>query len=191
MIHEAGPDDLKEVGVLLGAAFQRDPVSDWLFPDETRRAQALPPFFQAFSAMALESGGSIYLTDNGLACTVWFPSDDGDEDEDFMTRFDMLTEEETERFSELAEQMAENHPSRGTHRHLQFIGVHPDHQRTGVGGELLHENLAQLDEQRMPAYLEASSTTSTSLYLRHGFEHIGTPFGSGAKLYPMWREPAG
>ncbi|TCO56588.1 GNAT family N-acetyltransferase [Actinocrispum wychmicini] len=194
MIREAGTDDLKEVGILLGAAFQRDPISTWLFPDRTRRAQVQPLFFETFSAIALETGGAIYLTESGTACTVWFPSVDEDDDEgDFMARFDMLTQEEADLFGTLAGQMAEHHPTRGTHRHLQFIGVHPDHQRSGVGGELLKMNLARLDELGLPAYLEASSTTSTSLYLRLGFEHIGTPFGPGtrAKMYPMWREPAG
>ena len=51
--------------------------------------------------------------------------------------------------------------------------------------------MAALDEQGVPAYLEASSTLSPSLYQRHGFEHIGSPFGPepGPKMYPMWREP--
>ncbi|MFD1049317.1 GNAT family N-acetyltransferase [Kibdelosporangium lantanae] len=194
MIRQATGDDLKDVGVILGAAFQNDPVSTFLFPDPLRRAAVQPAFFQAFSALALESDGAIYLTEDGMATTVWFASTEADEAEDddtFMARFDMLADDETERFATLAGWMAENHPTRGDHRHLQFIGVHPDLQRAGVGGTLLRHNLAIVDEMGMPAYLEASSALSPPLYQRHGFEHIGTPFGAdpGPKMYPMWREP--
>lgn len=183
----AGRDDLADLGVLLGTAFHDDPISLWLFPDESRRRAVQPAFFQAFATIAVDSGGVIYVRDK-IAATVWFASGD-DDDGDFMARFDMLTAEETEQFARLAGLMAENHPTRGEHMHLQFIAVHPDHQRTGVGGELLDHNLAILDSQRMPAYLEASSTVSPPLYQRKGFEHIGTPFGPGPKMYPMWREP--
>jgi GNAT superfamily N-acetyltransferase len=189
MFREAGTKDLKDVGILLGAAFQNDPVSAWIFPDGARRAEAQPRFFEVFSAIALDAGGDIYLSDDQIAVTVWFPSVEGDEGDDFMSRFDMFTDDEADRFGILAGMMAENHPTRGRHRHLQFIGVHPDHQRSGAGGALLRRNLAALDEQGMPAYLEASSVVSPPLYQRYGFEHIGAPFGPGPKMYPMWREP--
>jgi GNAT superfamily N-acetyltransferase len=193
VIREAGPEDLKGVGILLGAAFQRDPISSWIFPDDARRAEVQPLFFQTFAAIALHAGGAIYLAEDQTAGTVWFPSSEDDDGGDLMARFDMLTPDEADRFGGLAGMMAANHPARGEHRHLQFIGVHPDHQRTGVGGALLRHNLAVLDEQGTPAYLEASSTLSPPLYQRHGFDHIGTPFGpqAGPKMYPMWREPIG
>jgi ribosomal protein S18 acetylase RimI-like enzyme len=192
VIRQATREDLKDVGRILGAAFQNDPISTFLFPDPLRRTEVQPAFFQAFSAIALETGGAIYLTEDGMATTVWFAGGEGeDTDDTFMTRFDMLTDDETDRFATLAGWMAENHPTRGAHRHLQFIGVHPDQQRTGAGGALLRHNLAIVDEMGVPAYLEASSTLSPPLYQRHGFEHIGTPFGAdpGPKMYPMWREP--
>jgi ribosomal protein S18 acetylase RimI-like enzyme len=188
MIRTAGKDDLKDVGVLLGAAFQWDPISSWIFPGETRRSAVQPLFFQAFSALALDAGGVVYLED-GIAATVWFPG--GEDDDDASAVFDMLADDEAERFGHLAELMAENHPTMGDHLHLQFIGVHPDHQRAGAGGALLAENLRALDKKGVAAYLEASSTLSPPLYERHGFEHIGTPFGPdpGPWMYPMWREP--
>jgi ribosomal protein S18 acetylase RimI-like enzyme len=187
MIRTAGKDDLKDVGELLGAAFQQDPISSWIFPGEVRRSEVQPSFFQAFSALALDAGGVIYLAGQ-IAVTVWFP---GGEDDDASAEFDMLAEDEADRFGQLAEMMADNHPTMGRHLHLQFIGVHPEHQRTGAGGALLAHNLAKLDEQGTAAYLEASSSVSPPLYQRHGFEHIGTPFGPdpGPRMYPMWREP--
>lgn len=200
MIRQATEADLKDVGQVLGAAFQNDPVSSFLFPDPRRRADVQPAFFQAFAALALETDGAVYLTEDRMATTVWFAGEGGEEgdgagaassDETFMARFDMLVGDETDRFATLVGWMAANHPTRGDHRHLQFIGVHPDQQRTGVGGTLLRHNLAVVDGMGLPAYLEASSALSPPLYQRHGFTHIGTPFGAdpGPTMYPMWREP--
>ncbi|SMD10048.1 GNAT family N-acetyltransferase [Kibdelosporangium aridum] len=184
-VRTATTKDLPDVGELLAAAFHTDPVSVWLFPDDDRRRAVQPPFFRTFALLALESGGSISLREDGLAATVWFPS--SDDDEDVMSLFDMLTDEEAKKFEHLSELMAEHHPDRGEHRHLQFIAVHPDHQRHGIGGDLLAHDLSALGD--MPAYLEASSRLSIPLYQRHGFEHIGTPFDPDpdARMYPMWR----
>jgi ribosomal protein S18 acetylase RimI-like enzyme len=190
-IREAGYADLPLVGQLLGAAFQDDPVSAWLFPEAERRRATQPAFFVAFATLALDSGGVVYLREDEAAATVWLPGgeDDGDED-DFMARFGMLTDDEIATFGHLAGLMAENHPDHGAHMHLQFIAVAPGRQRSGIGGELLEHNLAILDKDSTPAYLEASSELSPPLYQRLGFAHVGAPFGpdSGPRMYPMWRE---
>jgi ribosomal protein S18 acetylase RimI-like enzyme len=190
-ICEASYADLRLVGQLLGTAFHDDPVSVWLFPEAERRQAVQPAFFEAFATLALDSGGVVYLREDQVAASVWFPGgeDDGDED-DSMARFDMLSDSEMEMFDHLSELMAENHPDRGAHMHLQFIAVEPDRQRSGIGGELLEHNLAILDKDGTPAYLEASSELSPPLYQRLGFAHLGTPFGpdGGPKMYPMWRE---
>lgn len=190
-IRHATQGDLPRVGALLAHAFHDDPVSIWLFPSAERRRAAQPPFFEAFARLALDSGGVIYVREDGLAATVWLPGG-GDEEDEGDSPFGMLTDEEAGNFAHLAGLMAENHPDRGPHMHLQFIGVHPGHQRTGVGGELLKHNLAVLDQDGTAAYLEASSRLSPPLYQRHGFDHIGTPFGPSpdARMYPMWRPAA-
>ncbi|MBP2324111.1 ribosomal protein S18 acetylase RimI-like enzyme [Kibdelosporangium banguiense] len=190
-VREAGYADLPSVGRLLGAAFQDDPVSEWVFPEAERRQAVQPAFFEAFATAALDTGGVVYVRADAIAATVWFPGgeDDGDED-DFMARFGMLTDEEAATFGRLAGLMAEHHPEHGAHMHLQFIGVLPARQRSGIGGELLEHNLAVLDKDSTPAYLEASSQLSPPLYERLGFEHIGVPFGpaGGPRMYPMWRQ---
>lgn len=195
-IREAGHGDLPVVGQILGTAFQNDPISVWVFPEADRRRAVQPAFFEAFAALALDSGGVVYLREDETATTVWFPggADDGDTEgggeDDIMARFGMLTDDETETFGQLAGLMAEHHPDAGVHMHLQFIGVAPGKQRSGIGGDLLEHNLAILDKDSMPAYLEASSQLSPPLYQRLGFEHFGVPFGpdGGPRMFPMWRE---
>lgn len=190
IINSVGRPDLEEVSEVLAEAFQQDPVSSWVFPDPVRRRKIQPAFFHAFTTLALEIGGEVYLTGDRRATTVWFPpySGDAEDDDDLLARFGALDADELERFAVLADVMAANHPAGGPHWHLQFIGVLPDQQQSGVGAALLTHRLARMD---IPAYLEASSERSPHLYERHGFRHVGEPYAppGGPNLYPMWREP--
>jgi len=56
---------------------------------------------------------------------------------------------------------------------------------------LLRDRLTALDEQGVPAYLEASSLDSARLYERLGFRRLAqtTDIPGGPSLYPMWRDP--
>ena len=53
--------------------------------------------------------------------------------------------------------------------------------------------VAEIDNEAMPAYLEASNPANVALYERHGFDVIGwfrTP-DDGPEVFTTWREPAG
>jgi hypothetical protein len=50
--------------------------------------------------------------------------------------------------------------------------------------------LRRCDEERMPAYLESTNPRNLSLYLRHGFEILGTiRVGEAPPVVPMLRPP--
>jgi GNAT superfamily N-acetyltransferase len=91
-------------------------------------------------------------------------------------------------FTDLLEQ---RHPVGREHLHLAFLGVVPGAQGSGLGGELLRGRLSRADADRVPAYLEASSSRSRPFYERHGFRTTGAPIvlPDGPRLWPMWREP--
>jgi GNAT superfamily N-acetyltransferase len=83
------------------------------------------------------------------------------------------------------------HP-RELHYYLPFIGVDPVWQGRGIGGALLAPILRRCDEERMPAFLEASTARNRVLYERHGFA-VTEEFKLGDSAPPqwrMWREPA-
>jgi hypothetical protein len=67
--------------------------------------------------------------------------------------------------------------------------VLPGHQGRKTGTRLLEEYHRGLDEAGIPAYLEASSTRSRRLYLRHGYQDLGDPIfmPDGPPMFPMWR----
>ena len=87
------------------------------------------------------------------------------------------------------EQMAKYHPSE-PHWYLPMIGVDPAHQGMGHGDALMVHALRRCDRDRVPAYLESTNPRNISLYLRHGFEALGTiQAASSPTLVPMLRRP--
>ncbi|MEU3453536.1 GNAT family N-acetyltransferase [Micromonospora sp. NPDC006766] len=172
----------------------RDPVSEWIFPDEEHRATAHPAFFGEFVGLALEAG-EVYLAGEGAGVTLWLPVDGSDEPDEGPELLQALEAavgaDATKRFAVLDGLMAANHPSE-PHWYLPFIAVHPAQHSRGVGSALLRHKLTQLDEAGSAAYLEASSPRNAALYERYGFAFGASTLDlpGGPSLYPMWRKPA-
>jgi ribosomal protein S18 acetylase RimI-like enzyme len=190
----AHPADFPRLSALMGSAFQRDPVSQWLFPNDTDRAVRHPAFFAVFLEQALLHG-SVLRTVDFRAVALWLKVDAPEPVPDSGRMPDALIEAcgpNYDRFETLGRLMGEHHPKPVPHAYLTFIAVAPEVWGQGLGTALLRHKLAQLDLAGMPAYLEASSMRSRGLYERHGFEagdrQISLP--DGPSLYPMWR-PAG
>ncbi len=55
------------------------------------------------------------------------------------------------------------------HWYLSYLGVEPSKQGTGVGSLLMAEVLAQVDKEKLPAFLESSNPQNIPFYERHGF----------------------
>jgi len=76
------------------------------------------------------------------------------------------------------------------HYYLQFIGVRPERQGTGIGSALLRAVLDRCDLEGAAVYLEADER-SRHLYLKHGFEAMSElRLPEGPSFFPMWRAPA-
>jgi ribosomal protein S18 acetylase RimI-like enzyme len=89
---------------------------------------------------------------------------------------------------ELFELFEAHHPQ-DPHYYLQFIGVHPECQGTGIGSALLRAVLDRCDLEGAAAYLEADER-SKLLYLKHGFEATAElRLPKGPSFWPMWRAP--
>ena len=91
----------------------------------------------------------------------------------------------------LFERFDANHPRHVPHFYLSLLGTHPDHRGQGKGMGLLAENLARIDELRLPAYLESSNRANDRRYERLGFVQIGefSAPGDGPTVGCMWRDP--
>lgn len=192
-VRQAAPSEMDGVAELLSLAFLEDPINRWIFPDEARRRQVHPEFLGAFAGFAFDYG-EVYVTEDFTGAILWLPGggEEPEADDVLIARFAALNEDELTRFGALMDVMAARSPTEPEFLHAQLVGVLPKHQRSGIGGALVRHRLETLDAEGTPAYLEASSATSTRLYQRLGFQPFGEPFAAeGApSMWPMWRDPA-
>jgi ribosomal protein S18 acetylase RimI-like enzyme len=66
--------------------------------------------------------------------------------------------------------------------------VDPAQQGRGYGSALLEHALCIIDEQGMPAYLEATTERNKALYERYDFEVVGEiQYGTSPTMWPMYR----
>jgi ribosomal protein S18 acetylase RimI-like enzyme len=166
-------------------AFAADPAARWTWPHSHNYLAAMPRFVRAFGGNAFASGGA-YRTEDCRGVALWLPPGIHPDEARLGDLIDS-TAAPTRRSDVAAvlEQMAGYHPSE-PHWHLPVIGVDPPYQANA----LMAHALARCDRDRMPAYLESSNPRNISLYLRHGFELLGTiQAGSSPPIVPMLRRP--
>lgn len=191
-IRAARPHELDEVVEVLVQAFQRDPVSTWVFEDDERRPAANRAFFRGLVEGVMASGGRVDVTEDFSAAMLWEQGGIEDDGSDLAEVFQGLFGSEIRRLGQVLELMAEHAPEGSAHYHAQFLGVLPGRQGQGLGGRLFRHGLGHFDAERVPTYLEASSPASARLYRRLGYRDLGEPFAppGGVLMYPMWRDPA-
>jgi len=188
--HIATEADLEGVTAALTAAFRTDPLwGRWAFPD----AKHLAIWWRFYIGSALRYP-CVWVRGDYAAASVWIPPD-GTE----------ITEEEEERVEpllgklvgprapvlmELLERFEASHPRERPHYYVSLLGTHPDHRGRGLGMGLLAENLASMDAEGIPTYLESTNPDNNPRYERLGFKQVGeftTPDGKRT-VATMWRD---
>ncbi|HEV2783206.1 MAG TPA: GNAT family N-acetyltransferase [Actinophytocola sp.] len=191
-IVRAEPGRAARVSALIAHAFVDLPPTRWLVADPVERERRLDAQFVILVEHALRHG-HVEVTSDGAAAAVWFHNDGAEPPPppDYDERLAAAAGPHLPRFRALDDAFAAHHPHE-PHHHLAFLAVRPDRQRRGLGSLLLSRHHRRLDEAGIPAYLEASTTRSRDLYLRHGYELTGDPFHlpeDGPPFWPMWRVP--
>ncbi|MEZ4503216.1 MAG: GNAT family N-acetyltransferase [Dehalococcoidia bacterium] len=191
-VRYATVEDLDALGAVLGAAFDDDPVLNWLVRQDERRSEAIAALFREVTRHAYIQFGETYLLEDGSGAAVWRPPG--------------VTEPETPAleaewpeivgprgFDHLRASgpvMARHHPAE-THAYLFALGVDPEAQRGGRGSALIRHVLDRCDREGMPAYLENTKERNLPFYEGHGFRTRATeslPDG-GPPMWFMWRAP--
>ena len=76
-------------------------------------------------------------------------------------------------------------------RYLLALAVHPGHQGSGWGSQLVRHGLARAQSMRLPSYLETTNPRNLVFYQRHGFQLVGERVVAGGgptvwgMLYPV------
>jgi ribosomal protein S18 acetylase RimI-like enzyme len=188
-IKSATADDEAAIIGVFTLAFSADPVARWLYANPREYLAHFPRLALAIGGTAFRNGSAHYA--EGFAgATLWLPPGVSPDEERPVA---MIRETVSERLQgelfTILEQMGAAHPKE-PHWYLWMIGTDPTRQGRGYGSALLRHALVSCDRDKSLAYLESSNPRNLSLYLRHGFELIGTiQVGDSPPIFPMLRKP--
>ena len=188
----ASVEDVPIVAACLASAFYEDPLwGHWTFPDESRRRRGLFPFMTLMAQLGSDEMWTA-TTAGGESVTVWTPpgaSYGTPEQEPLVSGvFDELFGVRASAIHALFQQFEEHTPE-GRFYHLEWWATHPNRAGRGFGGALIRENLARVDAEHVPSYLESTNPVNLPRYEALGFRRIGE-FAppDGPTVTTMWRD---
>ena len=193
-VRKARPDEVGRLASVLARSFYDDPPISWVINDDSRRLGLLERSFALYLRKLWLEQDESYTTDNVAGVCVWEVP--GQWKVGILDQLRLLPSMARiyrrilpRVLSGLAT-LESNHPSE-PHYYLPFVGVDPDWQGRGLGAALMRPILDRCDEEKIPAYLEASSPRNRALYERHGFETTEEfTLGKGSPpVWRMWRVP--
>lgn len=191
----ATPNDTAALSRLFAAAFLADPVFAWIARTGPQRAQGIARFFHWVLEVRAIPFGEVWMAADASVCAAWLPPDAPASPGGLLEQiklFPMFLQlcgvSRMLRGQAMADAMENNHPH-ARHFYLAFIAVAPRHQGLGLGSTMMETNLARIDAERLPAYLENSNPKNTRLYERSGFlaqKNIAPK--QAPPLIAMWRD---
>jgi ribosomal protein S18 acetylase RimI-like enzyme len=198
-IRRATRDDTDACAAVLARAFHDDPGTVLYEPDEARRAEVLPQFFRTFVAASLDEDGHLVVAGdpvNGIA--IWFgperhgPSPDAMGANGFGDVLTASGPEASQRLLAMVGELEAQHErlTDGAHLRLDFFGVDPTAQGSGIGSALIEHGHRRADELGIPCYLDTFTQENVRFYGHRGYELAGEfTVGDGVPVYGLIRPP--
>ena len=190
----AGDEDIPAIAACLASAFYDDPLwGHWTFPDEDERAGNLLPLMTLMAELGLGGEESTRIADGVGSVTVWTPPGARYGEPGFDDRIDEVLKElfgpRKPALDTLFERFAEHEPE-GAYHHLEWWATRRDRRGEGLGTRLLAEDLARLDAEHLPGYLESTNPANIPRYEALGFRPVGAfdAPADGPTITTMWRE---
>jgi hypothetical protein len=181
------PMETKDVGTVsesLARAFFDDPHFSWIIRDERARLARLQAGFAVFIRRIWLPHKVSYTHQELIGAALWMPPGTWHLGPWAQLRLAPATirilRGDSGRLLRALSFIERKHPRRPDHWYLPMIGA-----------ALLHPVLRRCDNDRVPAYLEASTPRNRALYERHGFKVMEECryASDGPPIWPMWREP--
>jgi hypothetical protein len=175
----------------LASAFYEDPLwGHWTFPNESHRRRDLLPFM-TLQARLGAAHGWIAITPKSESVAIWTPpgaSYGSSEQEPMISEvLSQLFGARAAAIHEVFKQLDEHLPA-GRFYHLEWWATHRDHAGRGFGASLITDNLARVDAEHLPSYLESTNPVNLPRYEALGFRRRDE-FGprGGPTVTTMWR----
>jgi GNAT superfamily N-acetyltransferase len=188
----AGAADQDAIAETISVAFFDDPVWSWAFPDASRRAADYRRWWPLFVECAIPHGFT-WMAEDAATIAMWTPPGRPELTDEAEARIPVLLDELLGARGAIVLgallQFEAVHPRDEPHYYLGFVATHDDHRGKGIGEQLLAQNLALVDAEHLPAYLESSNPKNLARYGRLGFEPRDefALAGDGPVVTTMWR----
>jgi len=188
----ASPADADLVTGIITLAFAADPLWSGAMSRADRSIDHHFVFWKRFVDGALRYPW-VWVAGGGEATSVWIPPGQSEMSYEQEHELVDLAREHlgpgAETYLELLRRFEAAHPRDEPHYYLTLLGTHPAHRGRGIGMGLLAHDLAMIDAEHQPAYLESSNPANDERYKKLGFEPIGTitPPHGGLTVATMWR----
>jgi GNAT superfamily N-acetyltransferase len=170
-------------------AYAAVPLWSWAFPEQ----EGLAAWWRFLLRSALRYPW-VWIAEDSAAASVWIPPNGAELTEEEEASIEPLLGEilgpRRPVVMELLRRFENAHPKELPHYYLSFLGTDPAHRGKGLGMALLADNLARIDAEGAPAYLESSDPANARRYERLGFVRIGEfkPPHEQETISTMWRE---
>jgi GNAT superfamily N-acetyltransferase len=199
-VRAATPADSEAITDVLVASFLDDPGAVIFEPDRGRRAAILPSFFGAWVRAAIADGGDLVVPDEPVVRGVasWFgpetygPSDDALAAAGWDAVLEAFGPAAAGRMLDMTSELERHHERLmpGPHLRLDFFGVRPEAQGSGIGSRLMEHGLRRADAAGLPCWLETFTERNVAYYGRRGWEVVATyRVAGGVPVYGLSRRP--
>ncbi len=186
--------EVEPVARALARAFLDDPHFRWIVRDEAKRLRRMERGFATFVGRIWLPENESFVHERLIGAALWMPP--GTWHQSPLEQLRLLpaivsaARGATPRLLKAVNWMERKHPHE-PHWYLPAIGITPAWQGRGYGAALLRGMLERCDDERLPAYLEASTPRNVALYERNGFTVVeeGRYARDAPPLWRMWREP--
>ncbi|MCB2080124.1 MAG: GNAT family N-acetyltransferase [Novosphingobium sp.] len=155
----------------LADAFADDPGLSWIIPDASERKARLPDFFGPMVRGAIDYGLALRSAGNE-AVTLWrLPGRIHPGFFETMRALPQLRKAlgDGGQRARLMGDTLKDHAPDFAYWYLQFVGVHPEAQGTGLGSAAIRAGLEQAEGAGLPVYLEAAKAENVAIYRKLGF----------------------
>ncbi|MDX1358297.1 MAG: GNAT family N-acetyltransferase [Clostridia bacterium] len=193
-IHET---DIAEIGLVLGDAFEHDPIWEYILEGKTREQRGA--WFQAPARYCFKYGGAYAPSPNIEGFIGYLPAEFSEMTFKRMLRAGTMRGtrkagmQPVLRMSPLRifDEYRKKHMKGKDFIYVMIVGIDPKLQRQGFGGKLIRHVISESDKSGLPIYLETSTENNVSMYEHLGFNVIDKIMLPKLNL-PQWvllREP--
>jgi len=175
----ATADDRARVVTSLIAAFPKDPVLRYLFPEEESHAQYAGAFFGHLFDKRVQMG-TIWTIERGASTAIWEPptSGNGSPDDSLAAQLPADAFARVRAYDQAVHAALPSSPF----WYLGVLGTHPDSAGRRWGHAVMAAGLSRAAADGLPALLETSNPANVEMYRRAGWQVVRTV----TEPLPIW-----